>query len=530
MLRLRLVFWSLMVVLMAVAVSLAVVKYVASTSSIRAVEVPPGDQEIAWFHTATSTNTWERFVTGIHQLAGKDDQWVVDDRDAYRDRTTEAPEVVIGRKGAAHKLHIRWYKQSSVAKVGDWVNALAERDPPPLAVMGGGSSDRALELILALEGRTTWKGPRPLLLVTTATANKVIVTEKGNNKFDLMHLYSGRRTFRFCFTNKQMAHAVLDFVWWKPELRPYRNPPQPAGLVAGGPAAVLYDFRPCVSALEWSDDPYSVDLVEQFKLVLATNDDAGGAPPPWHRYGSPRPEVQKESIASSIGGFLRPNRWEATAVERLLSDPPPLPLQRSLPRDARERAILVISNIPEPARRMLSSLTGSMPGLGRNLVAVAGDGISFNAVYRDSDLLWNIHQVPVPLVFFTHQNPVEWDEDEPAKSKYPLRRPNGTDDVLHFTDVVRIVSEAAFDVGSVGAPADQLTASAEVLKERLVRTEYFDTDGNRKGGSGEYVVYLRPDFGGEDSSGARPPPATLEVWTRAKSGWDRVRKVDVSYR
>src|SRR4029453_9846523 len=121
MLRLRLVFWSLMVVLMGVAVSLAVVKYVASTSSIRAVEVPPGDQEIAWFHTATSTNTWERFVTGIHQLAGKDDQWVVDDRDAYRARKTEAPEVVIGRNGAAHKLHIRWYKQSGVAKVGDWV-------------------------------------------------------------------------------------------------------------------------------------------------------------------------------------------------------------------------------------------------------------------------------------------------------------------------------------------------------------------------------------------------------------------------
>ena len=90
-------------------------------------------------------------------------------------------------------------------------------------------------------------------------------------------------------------------------------------------------------------------MVEQFKLVLASSDDSGSVPPAWHRYGSPRPEVQKEAIASSIGGFLRPNRWEATAVERLLSDPPPLPLQRSLPRDAHERAILILSSIPTPA-------------------------------------------------------------------------------------------------------------------------------------------------------------------------------------
>src|SRR5262249_27214155 len=155
MVRLRFVFWSLMGVLIAVAISLAIVKYRASVSPIRAVELPPGDQEIAWFHTATSTNTWERFVTGIHHLVAKDDHWIIDDTKAYLDRTTEAPEVVLGRKGSTHKLHFRWYKQSSVAKVADWVKVLAERDPPPLAVMGGGSSDRALELIRAMETRTS---------------------------------------------------------------------------------------------------------------------------------------------------------------------------------------------------------------------------------------------------------------------------------------------------------------------------------------------------------------------------------------
>src|SRR5436853_728817 len=121
MLRLRLVFWFLMGVLMAVAISLAVLKYLATASPIRAVPVPPGDHEIAWFHTATSTTTWERFVTGINHLAATNDRWIVDDENAYLDRSTEVPEVVIRlKKDPAHKLHFRWYKQSREAKVAHW--------------------------------------------------------------------------------------------------------------------------------------------------------------------------------------------------------------------------------------------------------------------------------------------------------------------------------------------------------------------------------------------------------------------------
>ena len=43
--------------------------------------------------------------------------------------------------------------------------ALAKRDPPPLAVVGGWSSDRARELADALSA-TNWPGAKPALLLT----------------------------------------------------------------------------------------------------------------------------------------------------------------------------------------------------------------------------------------------------------------------------------------------------------------------------------------------------------------------------
>src|SRR6266542_763359 len=55
MLRLRLAFWSLMAALLVVAAGLGIVKFNATRAQTQAVRVPPGDQEIAWFHTATNT-------------------------------------------------------------------------------------------------------------------------------------------------------------------------------------------------------------------------------------------------------------------------------------------------------------------------------------------------------------------------------------------------------------------------------------------------------------------------------------------
>ena len=43
----------------------------------------------------------------------------------------------------------------------------------------------------------------------------------------------------------------------------------------------------------------------------------------------------------------------------------------------------------------------------QDLVVITGDSISFNNVYRDGDLEWNVLDMPVPLIFFSHRNPID---------------------------------------------------------------------------------------------------------------------------
>src|SRR5262249_13033585 len=169
-------------------------------------------------------------------------------------------------------------------------------------------------------------------------------------------------------------------------------------------------------------------------------------------------------------------------------------------------------------------------GLGRHLVAVSGDAISFNHVYRDGALLWNVRLVPVPLVFFTHQNPVNWDDEseQSTPGRYCLVPPNGTDDVLHFADVVRIVAECAYGLTISPKGPNELLTSPDELAKRLQSLEqaHFDADGNRRGGSGEYVIYLRPRLNDDVAL----PSATLEVWTHSAAGWQRVSEPPLEVR
>src|SRR5436190_1329205 len=73
------------------------------------------------------------------------------------------------------RLVFRWYKLTSDWKARDWVEALLKRRPPPLAIIGGSSSDAARELAWQLrrQGAGLPETERPLLLLTTATADRV---------------------------------------------------------------------------------------------------------------------------------------------------------------------------------------------------------------------------------------------------------------------------------------------------------------------------------------------------------------------
>ena len=170
-----------------------------------------------------------------------------------------------GREG---RLRIRWYKLQSDIGAAEWVRALAARGRPPLAIIGGGSSDRAVDLARALDAQREWSGDRPALFITTATADTITDQETGTQP-RLVDLYDDR-SFRFCFTNRQMADAVLDFVEQTPDLRPIVLEDQSlqalASLAAGVPKPPRY--RPYVFSVQWNDDPYSTDLHEQFQKSL----------------------------------------------------------------------------------------------------------------------------------------------------------------------------------------------------------------------------------------------------------------------
>jgi hypothetical protein len=143
----------------------------------------------------------------------------------------------------------------------------------------------------------------------------------------------------------------------------------------------------------------------------------------------------------------------------------------------------------------LRALTGAAPLAGRNFVAIGGDSMNINTVYRDADIAWNVRTLPVPFVFFAHQNPVAWEEVRQSVKRQSAERkasdssrstellpPNGTDDVLLPASLVRRLAEAAFQ-------QSVLLSSADALADRLRGRQpaYFDPSGDRQGGRGEFV-------------------------------------------
>ncbi len=494
----------------------------------RPLPVPSGDQELAWFHTTTSGTTWERFVSGAVRAQLRVPGLRVDDSAAFADQTTAVPEVVIAMDGRPGRLRVRWYKLTNEATTARWVQALADRDPAPLAVIGGGSSDRAVDLARAMDAQKSWHGDRPLLLITTATADEVAAEPEEADPGpalpptkNLTDVYPGR-TFRFCFTNRQMADAVLDFVWDTPGLRPESFAATAPAAAASGLAVCpggrwVGVERPHVFSVYWQDDPFSTDLHEQFKLSLR------------RRLGD-RPRLQTWSVPYSVGGFTQPNQFEAEVAGNILEQFRKLPPQRSL---------LVLPTITQPARRLLRTLAESAPQVGHRLVSVTGDGIPVNALYRDGEFAWPIHALPVPLVLFTHHDPVGWDppgRDPPPPAGYELKPPNSTEDVLHFAQLTRVVAEACYpppDAAGSAATAGGLLVRADDLAARLRdrRPAFFDADGNRLGGTGEFVVALWPRTEDGNAGPRTLAQATMEVWRRAGGGrWKHVRTVEIDQR
>jgi hypothetical protein len=478
----------------------------APDAGTRPVPVADGDLELAWLNTSTNWTAWERFVSGVSRAPAAVPGLTVDGRRAFRDQSTEVPELVLTVAGRPGRIRIRWYKLSSDATAGEWVKALAGRSPAPVAVIGGGSSDRAADLATALNQQTAWAGgDRPLLLLTTASADDL--TAAGGPT--LLDLYPGR-TFRFCFSNRQMAEALHDFVWDHPDLRPQLFAATAPLAVASGLAArgwraaersVPAFLRPHIFTVSWLDDPFSRDLNDRFRAVLAgklrsrSDADPGELPV----------RFTAEEVPFSVGGFTRPNDFEARVAAKLAAEIRALPPQRSL---------IVLPAAAAPARRLLRAVADGVPDPEHRLVAVTGDGVSLNAVYRDGEFAWPVQAVPVPLVMFAHNNPVGWDDRD-------LIPPTATDDVLHYAEMGRLLAEGLFGLQACepGPPATRADDLAARLRGRC--PGYFDDKGNRVGGTGEYVVVVRPRPAAE-------PVARLDVWRRTDARlWESVRTLTI---
>lgn len=512
--------WLLALLVLAVGIGVAARQnwFRPARSGPNPQSVPSGDHEIAWLHIPTSFESWENFVWGVKRAEmaadGGPTELEVDDSQAFPGRTMDVPEIIVSRKGVAGRLRIRWYKYTDEATQEAWVNALSRRDPAPLAVIGGWSSDRARELADAMR-RATWPDPKPLLLLTQATADVVFsdYSQADTPVPSLIAVYD--RSFRFCFTNQQMAEAITDFVLSDPGLRP--GPiarPGLTGVGAAGPwpvltmaaAETLASLPPLPAfAIEWKDDPYSIDLSWKFRQAIERQ--------------AVRPPLQVDlfQVPFSVGRLNRPNRAEAEAAEKILAALPP----------PGHRSMLVIPTVSAPARRTIRTLVQGDPMVGRRLIAVTGDGLSVNTFFRDREFAWPVRSLPVPFVLFTHADPFGWDipgagPAPPAGYELTAPRPGGTrtstEDIRLFTRTASIIAAAVFPDGS-----PNITETSDAMYERLTALEFFDKAGNRRSGTGEHVVVLRPVFAGD----LPPQPqtdATLEVYTRppGRPGWTRV--------
>lgn len=474
--------------------------------------VPDGDVEIAWLHNPTSFESWDNFVWAVKRCemadSGAPAGLEVDDASAFPNRTTAVPEIVVKRKEYSGNLRIRWYKVTDEATQEAWVNALAARNPPPLAILGGWSSDRAKELADAMKDKV-WTSHRPLLFLGTATADKVDPESdnvSGDQGPSLISVYEP--SFRFCFTNRQMADAVTDFVLSDATLRP--------GSISG--SAVEPPTFPAFS-IEWKDDPYSTDLSFKFRDAFQRQTGPGT--------GFPRILMDSNKVPFSTGRMNRPNQAEAEVAEHILGNLPP----------PGTRTVLVVPSVTAPARRVLRTLVQGNPAVGRRLVAVTGDGLGVNTFFRDRDFAWPVRSLPIPIVMFTHADPFAWDQrDGGAKPPpgYELEPPtagvarSSTEDIQLFTRLADVVSAAIFPEGATSIIRESETVANNL---RALRPPFFDQAGNRMSGRGEHIVVLRPVFPGEAPPEHPHLDALLEVYAHKPDmkGWQLLHSRSLSH-
>jgi hypothetical protein len=539
--RKRMVTAALGMLVLCGVTSLALVSFgfFAAASNYR--PVPAGHREIVFLAPATSGEAWERLVAAVDALYGESLQ---DNRQrlnifkerAFTDLTADVPEVALWPDGCeGSRLWIRWCKLSAESNTDKWIARLTDQATPPLAIIGGDTSARARKAAEALNShRDDWRGAPPLLLFTTATADRFVPNNTPNvsttdEKWPLLIDIYKDRTFRFAFTNSRMAAAVLEFVQSHDELWP--NAVSPTAAAAASAAAWAMANNPLAAAvvatdgadllttylytLKWDDDSFSADLADRFRALFLET--------------FPHPRVSPYQIEYSVGDFYQPNPREAFVVGQIL---PELKSARD------HRQLMLLPADTERARRFLHTVVRrSTPADRKNLVVLTGDSLSFNSIFRDRNVAWNIQDLPVPLVIFSHRNPVA--EEVGFKETTPAGS-TGTEDLLLYRDIVEALLLTAYNQRKLVASSDDVGRGLHELlwvngRVRALPgaegTPLFNSkDGNRHDGTGEHIIVLRPDA---DERGLLAQ-ATITVWrmdtgTNRRPDWRKLRTLAVTY-
>lgn len=485
-----------------------------------------GEQEVAYIEPATNVEDWERIVSALTHLR---DDWPslypgrpalhVDLERAFPSLTADVPEVALTFDGAAGQtLWVRWYKVSGGTNARARVEQLRRRGRPPIAVLGGGTSGRAIRLARSLTEAADkgWDGTPPIFLITTATAE--IARRAGGMK--VMDLYPGR-SFRFAFTNGTMVETVLRFVRQQPQVWLHRaaDPAALAGATTlGDPWAGLGVLLaagaltpPSLYTVHWEDDSYSRDLADAFRTEFR------------QRFPGAEPH-DRGGLPYSVGDFYHPNPAEQAAVGTLVADHAPFP----------PHSLLVLPTGAQRMRRFLGNLRSRAPLEARHLVVVNGDAISFTTVYRDRDYAWNVQDLPFNLVFFAHRDPIDPATGFTWTGRHGGRSRTGTTELLLSRDILEAVLHATFADGRLlddadrvrdrlrqsvwvagsDAPMGTVEAGNRVYNAlELPPTvtggrDLFDAQGNRRRYTGEHIVWLRPSYSGDRLDLV----STISVW------------------
>ncbi len=357
-----------------------------------------------------------------------------------------------------------------------------------------------------------------MFLITTATADRHYKNDYRPGGPKVIEVYKDR-SFRFSFTNTRMAEAVMDFVQEHPEvwLSVKREPPFAAALIGDGTGLGCLNFLAAggyfqsyhLYAPAWADDIYSLDLADRFIDVFREKFNHG-------RDGPSR--LQNDMIAYGVGDYYSPNPREAFAAAQFLNN---------VGGFLDHNQMLVLPTASQRARRFLRTLCGMAPMDLRNLMVMSGDAITFNNIYRDRDLAWNILDMPVPLVFFSHRNPISQSAGFGQKMENYIST-TGTQDLLLYADILNALVQAAFQQQS-------LLADGDLLKQRLQESKWhkgrvfnpgfagappdsvglFTAGGDRNSKTGEHVVWLKPEFNGNRVE----PKATITIWRIGAQGW-----------